>query len=70
MNILAKTSRHGDWRAARKRLSPERGVACGWSDTIILVNLPRGEPKVLIEAVDPEGRVLTAQTLTFKSPGK
>jgi len=30
--------------------------------TIILVNLPRGEHKVLIQAVDPEGRVLTAQT--------
>jgi hypothetical protein len=29
-----------------------------------------GEPKVPIEAVDSEGRVLTAQTLTFKSPGK
>jgi len=25
---------------------------------------------VLIEAVDPEGRVLTAQTVTLKSPGK
>jgi hypothetical protein len=29
-----------------------------------------GEHKVLIEAVDPEGCVLTAQTVTFKSPGK
>ena len=37
---------------------------------IILVNLPRGEHKVLIEVVDPEGGVLTAQTVTFKSPGK
>jgi hypothetical protein len=36
----------------------------------ILVNLPRGEHKVLIEVVDPEGGVLTAQTVTFKSPGK
>ena len=42
----------------------------GQSNTIILVNLPRGEHKVLIEVVDPEGRVLTAQTATFKSPGK
>jgi hypothetical protein len=42
----------------------------GQSDTIILVNLPRGEHKVLIEVVDPEGGVLTAQTVTFKSPGK
>jgi hypothetical protein len=42
----------------------------GQSDTIILINLPRGEHKVLIEAVDAEGNVLTAQTVTFKSPGK
>ena len=42
----------------------------GQSDTIILVNLPRGDHKVLIEVVDPEGGVLTAQTVTFKSPGK
>jgi hypothetical protein len=43
----------------------------GESNTIILVNLPRGEHKVLIEVVDhPEGRVLTAQTATLKSPGK
>jgi hypothetical protein len=42
----------------------------GQSNTIILVNLPRGEHKVLIEAVAPEGRVLAAQTVTFKSPGK
>jgi Family of unknown function (DUF6130) len=42
----------------------------GQSDTIILVNLPRGDHKVLIEVVDPEGSVLTAQTVTFKSPGK
>src|SRR5262245_57667404 len=42
----------------------------GQSNTIILVNLPRGEHKVLIEVVDPEGRVHTAQAVTFKSPGK
>ena len=42
----------------------------GQSNTIILVNLPRGEHKVLIEVVDPEGGVLTAQTVTFQSPGK
>jgi hypothetical protein len=42
----------------------------GQSNTIILVNLPRGEHKVLIEVVDPEGSVHTAQTVTFKSPGK
>src|SRR5262245_41440376 len=42
----------------------------GQSDTIILINLPRGEHKVLVEAVDPEGKVLTSQTVTFQSPGK
>ena len=42
----------------------------GQSDTIILINLPRGEHKVLIEAVDAEGGVLTAKTVTFESPGK
>jgi hypothetical protein len=42
----------------------------GESNTIILVNLPRGEHKVLVEAVDPEGRVLVAQTVKFTSPGK
>lgn len=42
----------------------------GQSNTIILVNLPKGEHKVLIQAVDTEGAVLTSQTVTFKSPGK
>src|SRR5688572_2787715 len=42
----------------------------GQSDTIILINLPRGEHKVLIEVVDAEGGVLTAKTVTFESPGK
>lgn len=42
----------------------------GNSDTIILINLPRGEHKVLVEVVDPEGGVLTSQTLKFLSPGK
>ncbi len=42
----------------------------GQSDTIILVNLPRGEHKVLVQAVDPEGTVLTSQSVTFRSPGK
>src|SRR5262247_3893739 len=41
----------------------------GQSNTIILINLPRGQHKVLIEAVDPEGRVLTKQTITFNAPG-
>jgi Family of unknown function (DUF6130) len=42
----------------------------GQSDTIILINLPRGEHKVLVEVVDAEGGVLTSKTVTFKSPGK
>jgi hypothetical protein len=42
----------------------------GQSSTIILVNLPRGQHKVLVEAVDPEGHLLTSQTVTFRSPGK
>ncbi len=42
----------------------------GQSNTVILVNLPCGEHKVLIEVVDREGSVLTAQTVTFTSPGK
>jgi len=42
----------------------------GASDTIILVNLPRGRHKVLIEAVDPEGGLLTSQSITFDAPGK
>jgi hypothetical protein len=37
----------------------------GQSNTIILVNLPRGEHKVLIEVVDPEGGLLTSQTVKF-----
>jgi hypothetical protein len=32
--------------------------------------MPRGPHKVLIEVVDPEGKVFTAQTVTFESPGK
>lgn len=42
----------------------------GQSNTIILGGLPRGEHKVLIEVVDPEGNVFTSQTVTFNSPGK
>lgn len=42
----------------------------GQSNTIILVNLPRGEHTVLIEVVDPEGRVHSSQTVTFRAPGK
>jgi hypothetical protein len=42
----------------------------GQSNTIILVGMPRGQHKVLIEVVDPEGNVFTAQTVTFTLPGK
>ena len=42
----------------------------GQSNTVILVGMPRGEHKVLIEVVDPEGNVFTGQTVTFYSPGK
>ena len=42
----------------------------GQSNTVILVGMPRGEHKVLIELVDAEGNVFTGQTMTFYSPGK
>ena len=42
----------------------------GNSNTIILVGMPRGEHKVVIEVVDAEGKVFTGQTVTFTSPGK
>ena len=42
----------------------------GNSNTIILVGMPRGQHKVLIEVVDPEGNVFTGQTVTFHAPGK
>ncbi|MBC7898532.1 MAG: hypothetical protein H7070_00640 [Saprospiraceae bacterium] len=42
----------------------------GQSNTIIIGGLPRGEHKVLIEVVDPEGNVYSGQTVTFNSPGK
>jgi hypothetical protein len=42
----------------------------GQSSTIILVGMPRCQHKVLIEVVDPEGKVFTGQTVTFTSPGK
>ena len=41
----------------------------GGSNTIILVGLPRGEHKVRIEAVDPEGKSFIARTVTFTVPG-
>jgi hypothetical protein len=41
----------------------------GQSNTVILIGMPRGRHKVLIEVVDPEGNVFTGQTVTFNSPG-
>jgi hypothetical protein len=49
---------------------PWQWAEYGQSNTIILVGMPRGERKVPIEAVDAEGNVFTAQTVTFYSPGK
>ena len=42
----------------------------GQSNTIVLAGMPRGQHKVLIELVDAEGNVFTAQTVTFHAPGK
>lgn len=42
----------------------------GQSNTIILGGLPRGEHKVRIEVVDPEGKVFTGETVTFSTHGK
>jgi hypothetical protein len=42
----------------------------GQSHTVILAGMPRGQHKVLIEVVDPEGNVFTGQTVAFYSPGK
>ena len=41
----------------------------GQSNTIVLVGLPRGQHKVLIQLVDAEGTLFTAQTVTFHAPG-
>jgi len=40
----------------------------GASNTVVLVGLPRGEHKVRIEAVDPEGKPFIARTITFTVP--
>ena len=42
----------------------------GQSNSIVLAGMPRGQHKVLIELVDAEGNVFTAQTVTVHSPGK
>ena len=41
----------------------------GQSNTIILIGMPRGDHTVLIEVVDPKGKVYTAQKVSFTSPG-
>lgn len=42
----------------------------GQSNTIILINLPQGEHKVLVQVVDTEGGLLTSQSIKFNAPGK
>lgn len=39
------------------------------NNTIVVVGLPPGQHKVLIELADPEHRVFTGQTVTFTVPG-
>ena len=38
------------------------------SNTIVVVGLPPGQHKVLIELADPEHRIFTGQTVTFTVP--
>jgi hypothetical protein len=39
------------------------------TNTIVVVGLPPGEHKILIELSDPEHRIFTGQTVTFTVPG-
>ena len=39
------------------------------TNTIVVVGLPPGQHKVLIELADPEHHVFTGQTVTFTVPG-
>ena len=39
------------------------------NDTIVLVGLPPGQHKVLIELANPEHRIFTGQAVTFTVPG-
>ena len=48
----------------------ERFEESGSISTVVLVGLPRGQHKVLIELVDAEGNLITAQTVIFDTPGK
>jgi hypothetical protein len=41
----------------------------GDNQTIVLVGLPPGPHKVLLELADPEHRILTGQAVTFTVPG-
>lgn len=41
----------------------------GGSNTVILVGLPRGEHKLKIEVVDPQGKPYVARTVVFNVPG-
>jgi hypothetical protein len=45
------------------------GMVRSQSNTVILAGMPRGQHKVLIELVDPEGNVFTGQTVTFTTRG-
>jgi Family of unknown function (DUF6130) len=68
--------------ASAVRLSPRVGhlhvtvddLPWRWGDfsdnnTIVVVGLPPGQHKVLIELADPEHRIFTGQTVTFTVPG-
>jgi hypothetical protein len=48
---------------------PRQWADFGQSNTVILIAMPRGQHRVLIQLVDPEGKVFTEQTVTFNSPG-
>ena len=41
----------------------------GNSNTVILVNLPKGEHKLRVEVEDPQGHPYTSKTVTFTVPG-
>ena len=40
----------------------------GGSNTVILVNLPRGDHKLRVEVEDPEGHPYTSKTVSFTVP--
>jgi hypothetical protein len=68
--------------AAAAKVSPRAGhlhvtvdnLPWRWGDfsitnTIVVVGLPPGEHKVLVELADPTHRIFTGQTVTFTVPG-